>query len=94
MTATLTSFSPIVITQGTQTSVGDFAKPWQPQAPNFGVDTLTGAATWDIPIEAPAGGADFRLIWSRPPGGRTAYDRSHNVFRFALGEPGTHSKRE
>lgn len=55
MTATLSSFSPIAVGGSPQTSVGDFARPWQPSIGSYSIDKQMGTVGWTIPIEAPAG---------------------------------------
>lgn len=55
LTATVTGFSPVTLVQGTRTTEGDYARPWQPVMPRYSIDTFSGALNWRIPIEAPAG---------------------------------------
>ncbi len=39
----------------TQSTPGNYEQPWQPTVRDYQVDLFTGAATWDIPLDAPPG---------------------------------------
>lgn len=68
ITATLSSFSPIAVGASPQTSIGDYARPWQPNLPSHSVDTFMGAVTWRIPVEVPVGrgglAPDLALVYN------------------------------
>lgn len=53
--ATTDELGVVALATSTQNNLGDYAQPWSPTVPDFQVDLFTGAASWRLPVDAPAG---------------------------------------